>query len=193
MPATIFCSPACTPADLPERLSRQGFIEQQSKDAWLVLDLLNFQAPPLPSTTVTIRPITQDEPLVFAQVFLTAFEMDVDFAPYMAQFIQPATSLSNTRHYLAWLDDQPIGTCSMVYNGNFGILGSSGVLRAHRKSGVATRLAVEAMTEAREHGVDTILVQTTADTGLERLLCASGFERVFTRTCYILQAKASHK
>ncbi len=192
MPTTIFASPACAPSDLPERLLRRGFVEQRSKDAWLVLDLFNFQAPSL-STDATIERITQDQALAFAQVFLTAFEIDVDFAPSMAQFIQSGTSLPASRHYIAWLDDQAIGTCSMIRHGNFGIMGSVGVLRAHRKSGVAASLAIEAMAEAREHGVDTIIGQTTADTELERSLRASGFERVFTRTCYILQTRASHR
>ena len=191
-PTTVFASPACTPADLPERLLRRGFVEQRAKDAWLVLDLLNFKIPSL-STNATIKQITQDETLAFAQVFLTAFEMDVDFAPRTAQYIQPGTSLPTTHHYIAWLDEQAIGTYSLIRHENFGIMGSVGVLQAHRKNGIAADLATEALTKAREHGVDTIIVQTTADTKLERLLRTRGFDRVFTRTCYILQGKASYR
>ena len=79
------------------------------------------------------------------------------------------------------------GTCSLVSHGSLGILGSVAVVRDHRRSGAATNLVVHALTEALERGVDTVMLQTVADTPLERLLRISGFRTVFTRSCYILE------
>ena len=89
-------------------------------------------------------------------------------------------------HYLAFLDGQPVGTCSLLCHENFAILGSVGVVSAHRNSGPATNLAIRAATEAQELGSDTLILQTTAGTKLERLLRISGFKRLFVRSCYTL-------
>ncbi|MDY7075337.1 MAG: GNAT family N-acetyltransferase [Chloroflexota bacterium] len=182
---TLFISPACTPADLPERLLGWGFVKQRTEEAWVVLDLLDFQIPAL-SHKVVIRRVAQDQALAFAEIFMAAFDLPSDFAPYMAQLLEPSLSLPGVRHYIALIDGQPVGTCSLIRHKNFGILGSAGVLLEHRKSGAATNLAIKAVTEAREQGIDTVMAQTMAGTWLERLLCISGFKRVFTRTCYTL-------
>ncbi len=186
MPATIFVSPACTPANLPERLLRRGFVELPIGDTWLTLDLPNFEIPLFSFPNIVTREILPDEVLTFAEIFLAAFEMPADFAPYLAQLLEPSIDLPTIHHYIALIDNQPIGVCSMLYHENFCILGSAGVVPAHRKSGAATCLAIKAIIKAREQGSDTVIVQTTNNEWLEQMLCASGFEKVFTRTCYTL-------
>jgi GNAT superfamily N-acetyltransferase len=187
LPTTIYVSPACTPSDLPKYLLSREFVKQDAEEAWLVLyDLPNLELPtPMRGTSVT--PVTKGEVSTFATTFMNAFEMPVDFAPYMAQLLQPCLGLPGVYHYLAIADDQPIGTCSLLCHDHFGILGSVGVLPQHRKGGAATNLAVQAAAQAQEQGVDTLMLQTTAGTGLERLLRISGFKKVFVRTCYTLQ------
>jgi GNAT superfamily N-acetyltransferase len=187
LPTTIYVSPACTPDDLSQHLLSRKFIKQEAKEAWLVLYDLLHSGLPVPMRGASVRPITKEEVSTFANTFMSAFEMPVDFAPYMAQLLQPCVGLPGVYHYLAIADGQPIGTCSLLCHNQFGILGSVGVLPEHRKRGAATNLAVQAAVQAREQGVDTLMLQTTAGTGLERLLRISGFKNVFVRTCYTLQ------
>ncbi len=186
MPTTVFVSPACTPANLPEHLLKRGFVELQIGDAWLTLYLPNFEIPPISFPNIVIREILPDEAMTFAEIFLTAFEMPADFAPYLAQLLEPSLSLPTIHHYIALVNKQPIGICSMLYHENFCILGSAGVVPTHRKSGAATCLAIKAIMEAQEQGSDTVIVQTTNNEWLERVLYANGFEKAFTRTCYTL-------
>lgn len=184
LPATIFISPACTPADLPARLLKQGFVKQKAEEAWIALEhLLDFEIP-APFPNIVVRPITKNETLTFAEIFMTAFDMPVDFAPYMAQLLEPSLDLPDIHHYLALVDGQPAGIMSLMRYEKFGVFGSGGVLPAYRKSGAATNLTIKAATDARERGVDTLMGQTKAGTPLERLLHISGFKKVFNRTCY---------
>jgi GNAT superfamily N-acetyltransferase len=186
LPTTIYVSPACTPNDLSDYLLRHEFVKQDAQEAWLVsYDLSNVELPD-PTRGTSIQPITKEDVSTFANTFMSAFEMPVDFAPYMAQLLQPCVGLPGVYHYLAVADDQPIGTCSLLCHDRFGILGSVGVLPEHRRSGAATNLAIQAAAQAQDEGVDTLMLQTTADTRLERLLRMSGFKRVFVRTCYTL-------
>lgn len=186
LPATVFISPACTPADLPARLTAQGFVRQEAEEAWIALEhLLAFDIP-APFPHVVVEPVTPDNVHTFAEIFLTAFDLPVDFAAYMAQLLTPSLNLPTIHHYLALIDGQPAGVMSLLRYEDFGVFGSGGVLPAYRKHGVATNLTIQAAADAKAHGVDTLMGQTKAGTPLERLLRISGFRRVFTRTCYIL-------
>ncbi len=182
---TIFVSPACTPSDLPDRLLARQFTRKEAEEAWLAFDLANSQLPaPLPN--VMVRPVARDEVLTIAEIFLATFEMPTDLAPFLARLLEPSLEVPTVHHYIALIEEQPVGTCSLLRYENFGILGSAGVLPTHRGSGAATNLVIRAAADARKRGVDTLITQTTADTRLERLLRLSGFKRAFTRTCYTL-------
>jgi GNAT superfamily N-acetyltransferase len=184
IPPTFYLSPACTPPDLPARLAARGFAKQAKEEAWMVVrDIPNVDLPrSMPN--VAVRPIGRDQVATFAKVFLEAFGMPAEFTPPFVQLLEPSVGLENTRHYLAFDGERPVGTCSLLTYGPYGVLGSAGVIRSRRGRGAATNLAVAAVKEARRRGITTVMLQTTAGTLLERLLRIYGFERVFTRTCY---------
>ncbi|MGC9357622.1 MAG: GNAT family N-acetyltransferase [Anaerolineae bacterium] len=182
---TIYLSPACEPTDLPGRLKERGFVEEDEKEAWMVLDLEGYEMP----TTypgVEVRRIAPKQALTFAQVFLRAFEMPEEYAPAMAQLLAPSIGLQGTYHYLAFANNRPIGTMSLLSHKEVGILGSAGVVSMRRGRGAATNLAVTAARQAQDMGIRYLVLQTTAGTLLERFLRISGFERAFTRSCYVL-------
>jgi len=185
--AAIYVSPACTPSDLHDRLLRRGFGRREEDEAWMVLEGVHEIDLPSPYPGIAVKPVTEHVVQLFAEVFLSAFDMPTAVAPLMATVLGPSMALSTVRHYLAWEQERAIGTCSLVRHGGFGILGSVAVVRDRRRSGTATNLVVHALTEALERGVDTVMLQTVADTPLERLLRISGFRTVFTRSCYILE------
>ena len=191
LPVAVYLSPACTPDDLSQRLLVRGFKRQPKKETWMVLeDLPHYDMPSLASG-VAVRTIAPSEAHVFAKVFMAAFDMPGDFAPLMAHLLEPSAALANVHHYLAFVQEEPVGTCSLLRSGRFGVLGSAGVLPAYRGRGVATNLAVRAAIEAREHGVDTLMLQTAADTWLEDFLRITGFRRAFTRSPYTLDYDAT--
>jgi hypothetical protein len=184
LPATIFVSPACTPDDLPHRLIQHGFTQQET-EAWLVYDLTRNTIP-RPAANVPVKQITQAKVPTFVDVFMKAFELPPEFAEGMVQVITPSVGLPGVYHYLAYLDDEPVGTYSLICYEGFGILGSAGVIPTKRGKRIIFNLAVEAARQAKEDGVDTLVLQTTIGFLLERLLRIYGFKKVFTRTSYTL-------
>jgi ribosomal protein S18 acetylase RimI-like enzyme len=164
----------------------RGYVKLDEEEAWLVVENLPDRSIPSLRAGITVTPIGPSEAGSFAEVFMAAFGMPVDFAPVLARLLQSSLRASNAHHYLAVNEGEPIGTCSLLRHERFGVLGSAGVLPGHRRSGAATNLTVKALTDARERGVDTVILQTTADAPLERLLRISGFTRAFTRSCYVL-------
>ncbi|MBN1584562.1 MAG: GNAT family N-acetyltransferase [Anaerolineae bacterium] len=185
-PATIFISPACAPADLANRLSKRGFVRQKEQEAWMVLENLAAVTLPAMSPRVDVRSIAPDDALTMANVFMAAFDMPVEYAPYMAQLLAPSIGLPGIVHYLAFVGGQAVGTCSLMCHRNYGVLGSMGIVPSRRGKRIATSLAIKACLDAIDRGVDTLMLQTAADTMLERLLRINGFIRVFARTSYSL-------
>lgn len=186
--ATLYVSPACSPPDLPDRLVARGFVAQPEEEAWMTLDLPTFVVP-TPTPNIPVRAIERDEAETFARVFLTAFGMAPDFAPVLAQFLAPSIGLENARHYVAVHREKVVGTCSLLMHDRFGVVGSAGVIRSRASRGAATNMVVAAIRDALRHGCDTLMLQTTAGTMLERFLRIQGFRRAFTRTCYVLPCK----
>lgn len=186
LPPTIFVSPACMPADLTECLIRRDFAPQTEVEAWLAFEhLLNFAVPPL-GLKIAVEPITKANVAAFVKAMLTAFEMPGELEPFMVQLTEPSVGLPGVFHFVALLDGQPIGTCSLICYQKFGILGGVGVVPAHRGSGAVTNLIFKAARIAQEQGVEVLLLQTAAGTLLERLLRMGGFKRMFTRVAYTL-------
>jgi len=185
-PTTIFVSPACTPSNLGELLQERGFLRQKEEEAWMVLENLQEFRIPQPSPKVQVRQISKDEAQTVARIFMTAFDEPMEYAPVMAELLAPSIGLPGVHHYIAWNDDRPVGTCSLICCGIYGVLGSAGVVNTFRGTRVATSLASKAATDARENGVTSLMLQTAADTPLERFLRISGFSRAFTRICYTL-------
>lgn len=186
LPVTVYLSPACAPSDLHNRLLKRGFVRQADEEAWLAFsNLLSYDLPVNPAK-FTVNSINKAEALIFARVFLTAFDMPLDYAPPLAELLTPSVGLPGVFHYLAWREDNPLGVFSLMRYQNVGIIGSAGVVPAHRRSGVVFELILQAARDAKAAGVDTLVLQTTANTPLERLLRLYGFEKVFTRTGYTL-------
>jgi hypothetical protein len=184
--AAVYVSPACTPADLIERLSSHGFVEHGQEEAWMGVEPRDFRIPPT-SSGISVRQIQQDEARTFAEVFLKAFGQPTSYAPHMAQLLEPSVGLPGTHHYLAFQDGEPIGTASLLCFEDKGILGGTGVIPKHRQSEAGTNLAAEVKKDAKREGLHLLILQTAAGTWLEERLQLGGFQRLFTRSCYVLK------
>lgn len=184
-PVTVYLSPACQPADLEARLLARGFVRQAEEESWMLFDLEETPIPPL-FKGVEVRHVDEENLPTFARLFLKAFELPEEYAPYMIQLLEPSLPLPTVTHYMALAKETPIGTMTLMQHEDVGILGSAGVLQHRRGRGAVTNLAITLGTEAREQGARYVILQTTAGTMLERLLRIGGFRRLFTRTAFIL-------
>ncbi len=187
LPPTVYLSPACTPGDLGARLLARGFHRHESQEAWMIVEDLENARIPRPRPGIQVREARTDEALVVAQVFLRSFDMPVEFAPAMAELLAPSLGLPGVHYYLAFAGDRPLGTCSWHRHERFAVLGSAGVLPEIRGSAAAHNLGVAAIEDARRAGVETLILQTAANTVLERMLRIYGFRRAFLRTEYTLE------
>jgi GNAT superfamily N-acetyltransferase len=146
-------------------------------------DVQNYETPDL-FKGVEVKCIVPDQVEQFSQVFVKAFDMPPEYAPSMAQLLTPSIGLPDVFHYLALVDGKPAGTFSLLRYNKYGIIGSAGVLRRYRRSGVATNLVIRAIREAQQLGIEIIIQQIEAGRLLERLFRINGFQTAFSRTYY---------
>jgi hypothetical protein len=186
VPAAIYISPACTPSDLAQRLLKRGFVKQEPDESWLVFEHLQAAKAPKTDPKIVIRQVEKSEVGLFAEVMAAAYEMPSEWVPVVANAIGPSIGQPNFRHYLAYINQQPAATLTLMRHKEYVVVGSGGVLPQHRGSALIFNLAVNVLSQARDEGVDTVIGQTTLGPIFERFLRICGFKLAFKRTGYLL-------
>jgi hypothetical protein len=188
LPASIMVSPACMPDDLPQRLEARGFVPQEVDEAWMVLNnLQKIKVPKLTRSVSVKRVESKADVAIFAEVMTSAYDMPVDWAPSLAQMLEPTVTVPGFAHYLAFIKDVPAATLTLMCHGQYAIIGSVGVLPKFRGTRTIYNMAVEVISEAKNDGIQTIVAQTSVGPKFERYLRIGGFKLVFRRTEYKLE------
>lgn len=188
LPASIMVSPACKPDGLPQRLEARGFVCQETDEAWLVLENLQKAIVPKINRSVTVRCVENREAVAtFAQVMTGAYDMPSDWAPSLAQMLEPTITVPGFAHYVAYVKGVPAGTLTLMRHKQYVTIGSAGVLPQYRGTNIIYNMAVDVLSEAKREGVETVVLQTSLGTKFERYLRIGGFKLAFRRTEYKLE------
>lgn len=188
LPASIMVSPACAPEDLPRRLEAHGFLRQETDEAWMVLEgLQKIRAPKIDRSVTVKRVENQADVLSFAEVMTGAYDMPADWAPFLAQMLEPTITVPGFAHYLAFVKGVPAATLTLMRHGQYATIGSGGVLPKYRGTRTIYNMAVEVLSEAKRDGVETVVGQTSLGPKFERYLRIGGFKLAFRRTEYKLE------
>jgi len=188
LPTIIMVSPACTPDDLPQRLEARGFVRQEVDEAWMVLDgVQKIKAPKIDRSVTVKRVENKADVTTFAEVMTGAYDMPAEWASFLAQMLEPTTTVPGFAHYLAFVKDVPVATLTLMRHKNYVTMGSAGVLPEYRGTRTIYNLAVEVGSEAKREGVESIVIQTSLGAKFERYLRIVGFKLAFRRTEYKLE------
>jgi hypothetical protein len=180
-------SPACQPADLPQRLDARGFVRQEQDEAWLLLEGLQKVRVPKIDRSVTVRRVENRADVeTFAEVMTGAYNMPSDWAPSLAGMLEPTITVPGFAHYVSFVKGIPAATLTLMRYGPYATIGSGGVLPQYRGTRTIYNMAVEALSEARQDGVETVVGQTSLGPKFERYLRIGGFKLAFRRTEYKL-------
>ncbi|RPI92910.1 MAG: hypothetical protein EHM40_11530 [Chloroflexi bacterium] len=184
---TIMVSPACTPADLPQRLLKRGFVRQEPDECWLVMEHIQAAKVPKTDPRIVVKQVNKEDTRLFAETIVGAFEMTPEWVPMVEKTVEPSIDQPNIKHYLAFLDQKPVATVTTMLYKQYVVVGSGGVLPQHRGTSLLFNLSVGALSQSRDQGADTILGQTTLGPRFERFLRICGLKQAFKRQVYILE------
>jgi len=186
MPPVVLVSPACLPADLPERLLARGFQRQKPDETWMVLENLQDRKIPAIERNAQVKIISRAEAPLFAEVMVTAYEMPAEWVSVLADLLAPSIGTPGITHFLAFMSGKPIATLTLMRYQDYVTIGSAGVLPEHRGGRTIFNMAVEVLGEAKRQGVETVLLQTSLGPIFERFLRICGFTLAFKRQTYML-------
>ncbi|CAG1013890.1 hypothetical protein ANAEL_04834 [Anaerolineales bacterium] len=187
LPTTIMVSPACTPADLPRRLLKRGFVRQEPDECWLMMEHIQTVKVPKTDPKIKVKLVEKEDLGAFVGTMIAAYEMTSEWAPMLEKMLEPSIGLPNINNYLAFLDQKPVATVTTMHHKEYVVVGSGGVLPEHRGTGLLYNLSIAALSQARDRGADTVLAQTTAGPKFERFLRICGLKQAFKRQGYILE------
>jgi len=187
LPTSIMVSPACRPDDLPQRLEARGFVRQETDEAWMVFEGLQKAIVPKIDRSVTVKRVEKRSELeTFTEIMTGAYEMPAEWAPFLAQVLEPTLTIPGFAHYVALVKGVPAATLTLMRHGSYVTVGSGGVLPEYRGTRTIYNMAVEVLSEARRDGVETVVGQTSLGPKFERYLRIGGFKLAFRRTEYKL-------
>jgi hypothetical protein len=187
MPASVMISPACTPTDLPQRLLKRDFVKQEPPESWMILDNVQNKIVPPSDPKILVRQVEPDEVEAFASVSAASYEMSEEWIAPMAQVLLPTIGLPNIRHYLTYIGSKPVAAITFMRYQKYAVLGGAGVLPEFRGKNIIYNMTVNAIKQAKQDGVDTLVLQTLLGPVFERFLRICGFQFAFQRTTYILE------
>jgi len=187
LPTTIMVSPACTPADLSQRLLKRGFVKQEPDECWLVLEHLQTARVPKTDPKIVVKPVKKEDVGLFAETMTAAYEMTPDWVPMLTKALEPSIDAPNINNYLAFIGQKPVATMTTMRHKEYVVAGSVGILPQYRGTSLAFNLGVVVLSQMRNEGADTILAQTTVGPMFERFLRICGFKQAFKRQGYILE------
>ena len=187
LPTTIMVSPACTPDDLSQRLLKRGFTKQEPAESWLVIENLQTAKVPKIDSKVSVKQIKKEDAGLFAETMVAAYEMDAEWAPMLAQTLEPSIGQPTIRHFLAFMNQKPVATMTTMRYKDYVVAGSVGVLPEYRRSGIVLNIGIPVLLQMREEGAGIVLVQTTLGLMFERFLRIYGFKQAFKRQGYVLE------
>jgi hypothetical protein len=187
MPTTIMVSPACTPADLPQRLLKRGFVRQEPDECWLYMEHIQSAKVPKTDPRIVVKEVKKEDVGLFAETMVAAFEMEPDWTPMLEKILEPSIGQPSVSHYLAFIGQKPVATVTTMHYKEYVVVGSGGVLPQHRGTSLFFNLAVAALLQARNRGADTILGQTVLGPRFERFARICGLKQAFKRQVYILE------
>ncbi len=187
LPTTIMVSPACRPADLPQRLLKRGFVRQEPDECWLVMEHIQSAKAPRTNPKIVVKQVTKADVELFAETMVAAYEMSSDWVPMLAIALEPSIDQPNITHYLAFIDHKPVATMSTMHYEDYVVVGSGGIVPEHRGTSLLFNIGVNLLVQARDKGADTVLGQTTVGPIFERFLRIYGFKQAFKRQGYFLE------
>lgn len=187
---SIQLSPAARPAELTEWLVARGMRRYNS---WT--KLYRSAREPLRFTPVPglrVEPIGSSDAPIATTIIGDAF----GFSDELRAWWSAAVGRPDWMHYLAYHDDQPVGTAALFVSGELAWLGWAATREGAPSRSAQTDLIVRRMADAASAGCRWLVVETAEDepehrTPSARSLRRLGFQVAYLRPNYVWTGEAA--
>jgi GNAT superfamily N-acetyltransferase len=163
VPILWWVGPTTQPNDLSASLQAHGFVHFADLPG-MAVDLSKFNGEGAPVRGLRIDPVVHPESLdTWCDVFAAAFRMP-PFAgrAFFSLFsTQGFDSLSPFRHYIGWLEGEPVATATLFLAAGIAGIYNVATLRDARNKGVGAAITSRASSDARAKGYRLGILQSS--------------------------------
>lgn len=170
LPFACFRVSPLTPPSFVSLLECQGF-EKESEQSIMV-----YEGEPLGNGTdsrVTVKETNDMD--VFDRLVVKDFEMPSEWKEAFDKLVV-AFKGKDIKHYLANLNNRPVGTVSLLSTGKVGCILNVSTLKECRGHGIGTKLTMHVLSESFKNGNNLHTLQTDKGGDAERLYGKLGFK-----------------
>ena len=176
-------APSHAPQDLESWIEAEG---GKKHNRWVRL-WRNISHPPEVNTDLEIRQLSAKDALRSGEIVAESFGMPIELAPWLASIIGQA----GWTHYGAFDGAKLVSSAAIYLSGNVGWLGFAATLADYRGRGAQGALIQRRIDYAREHGCDSVVVETAEQTPEHaapsyRNMLRFGFTEAYFRQNYIV-------
>ncbi|HMN27755.1 MAG TPA: GNAT family N-acetyltransferase [Caldilineaceae bacterium] len=184
----ISVSVAARPAQLPAWLLARGF---QCGDNWAKM-IRNADPPTQIDATLRIERINESKAALYATFIRTGFQLPAWYGSLCERLIEQP----NVYAYLAFMEDVPVGTGTLLVSDRVGTLYNGVTQPAYRRRGVQQALMVRRIQDGIGLGCRWFTTETIEDTPEKpnpsyHNMVRSGFQLAYLRPNYIYSNSAS--
>ena len=162
VPMLWWTGPSTTPADLGERLQRRGFLLEPA--IGMAVDIDDVTAQP-GGSSITIEPVRDAATLAtWSRVLCNSFGAPQPFGDAFADLVA-AVGLgpsSAFRHFLGYLNGEPVATCSLFLGAGVAGVYDVGTLPERRRRGIGAAITRAAIADAAAGGYRMAILQSSA-------------------------------
>jgi len=167
-------SPLTYPRSFTSLLEHHGFKRKlEYEQSVMVFQGKSLEEKKNPS--VNVKGISENEIDVFDRVLFTSFEMPIEWKGGFDKIILELMR-KGAKHYLAYVEEKPVGTVTLFSLMKTGGIFNVGTLKEYRRKGVGTTLTVHAILDSIDEGNNLHTLQTEKGGYAERLYQKMGFE-----------------
>lgn len=163
--ATWLVTPSSRPENIARNLRSHGCVLQER---WLGMaataDQIEWSQPAGPRVNMT-RVGSEQELRAWASIVTGVYRLPGAAGEMLFRFFSRGESETHDRwrHYLAFLDGQPVATASLFLGAAEAGVYLVGTLPEHQRNGLARMLTLHAIAEAVDDGHDLIVLQATPE------------------------------
>lgn len=173
--STYICfrtSPLTRPKTFTSLLENNGF-ERKLEESVMVFKGKQLEDKPNPD--VKVKEISEREIDIYAELFLTNFEMPIEWKKGLSRLAHNWIK-QGWKCYLAYVKEKPVGTCLLSSLRRTGGIFNVGALKECRGRGIGTTLTVCALMDSINEGNSLHFLETVRGGNAERLYKKIGFE-----------------
>lgn len=160
LPFTWHVDPGDTPADLPERLEKNGLI--LSSGPGMALALSEFKAPEPPEGFSCERVRTQEMLKTFSKLLPEAYGFPEFAWEDFAQIIMSVGIRDDLCNYIGFLDERPVTTSSVFYADGVAGVYNVATLPEARGRRIGSMITATPLIDARKIGYKISILHSTA-------------------------------